>query len=73
LPTRRRRDPVCYQCRELRSEHNLLVSDYYGEVLLCPGALEDNMFESLDEVEAQTSAEMRASASSLRSGNASAK
>jgi hypothetical protein len=63
MPTRRRRhDSLCYRCRELRSEHNLLVSDYYGEALVCPGALEDNTFKSLDEVEAQTIAEAQAGA-----------
>ncbi len=63
MPTSRRtRDLLCYRCREPRSDHNLFVSSYYGDVLLCPGVVEDNSFESLDEVERQTIAEIRSSA-----------
>ena len=51
-----RRDPDCLHCLEPRSDHNLLSSEYFGDVLVCPGALEDNTFESLDEAEARTSA-----------------
>ena len=59
MPRTRKRDPDCLHCFEPRSDHTTFSSTEYGEVLLCPGALEDNTFESLDEAEARTAAMIR--------------
>jgi hypothetical protein len=55
-------DPECYHCHELKSGHNVFTSAsaYYGTVLLCPGALEDNTFAPSDEVEERTVRAIRA-------------
>ncbi len=41
-----REDPLCEQCDEHLSEHNLLVSqvDAQYEYVVCPASLEDNTF-----------------------------
>lgn len=59
MPRTRKRDHDCLHCFEPRSDHNVFTSTEYGEVLLCPGALEDNTFESLDEAEERTIAAIR--------------
>ena len=53
MPRTRKRDPHCFHCSERRSDHNVFWSPGYGEMLICPGALEDNTFELGDDAEAE--------------------